>query len=79
VRVSSEKVAMTAATKTYDVVGMTCDHCVRSVRDEIGRIPGVHRVEVDLATGRVTVESDRPVDDQAVAAAVDEAGYEVAS
>jgi copper ion binding protein len=70
---------MTVETKTYDVVGMTCDHCVRSVHDEIGRIPGVQRVEVDLATGKVTVGSDRPVDDQAVAAAVDEAGYEVAS
>jgi copper ion binding protein len=79
VRVSTERVTMTVRMKTYDVIGMTCDHCVRSVRDEIGRIPGVKRVEVDLATGKVTVESDRPVDDQAVAAAVDEAGYQVAS
>lgn len=65
-------------TSTYTVTGMTCGHCVRSVTEEVGRIEGVTRVDVDLASGRVTVESEGPVDDTAFAAAVDEAGYEVA-
>ena len=66
------------ATKTYTVTGMTCAHCVTSVGSEIKRIPGVTDVQVDLATGAVTVTSEQPVDDAAVAAAVDEAGYELA-
>jgi copper chaperone len=65
-------------TKTYTVTGMTCSHCVSSVSAEVGRIPGVTDVTVDLATGAVTVTGEQPVDDDAVAAAVDEAGYEVA-
>jgi copper chaperone len=64
--------------QTYTVTGMTCDHCVRSVTEEINRIPGVSRVEVDLASGRVTVGSAQILDDGAIAAAVDEAGYELA-
>jgi copper chaperone len=67
-----------STTSTYTVTGMTCGHCVRSVTEEVGRIEGVTRVDVDLASGRVTVESEGPVDDTAFAAAVDEAGYEVA-
>ena len=66
-------------TTTYTVVGMTCDHCVGAVRQEIAGIRGVTGVEVDLTSGLVSVESTEPVDDQAVAAAVDEAGYELAS
>jgi len=66
------------ATQTYTVTGMTCSHCVNSVGSEIGQIPGVTDVQVDLASGTVTVISDQPVDDTAVAAAVDEAGYELA-
>lgn len=65
-------------TTTYSVVGMTCDHCVRSVQTEVASLDGVTSVDVDLATGQVTVESTVPLDDAAVAAAVDEAGYEVA-
>ena len=66
------------ATKTYSVTGMSCSHCVNAVGSEIGRIPGVTEVRVDLAGGAVTVISDQPLDDAAVAAAVDEAGYELA-
>ncbi|GGN12087.1 heavy metal transport/detoxification protein [Actinoplanes campanulatus] len=66
------------AVRTYTVTGMTCSHCVNSVTEEVGRIPGVTGVEVDLTSGAVTVTSDRPVEDTAVAAAVDEAGYELA-
>lgn len=64
---------------TYTVVGMTCDHCVRAVTGEVSRLPGVNDVDVDLVTGQVRVTSDEPVDDEAIAAAVEEAGYEVAS
>ena len=66
------------ATSTYTVTGMTCDHCVAAVRDEIGKVDGVTSVDVELASGTVTVESERPVDPDAVRAAVAEAGYEVA-
>ncbi len=62
---------------TYRVDGMTCDHCVRAVRAEVGAIEGVSEVEVDLATGEVAVTSDAPLDAAAVRAAVDEAGYEL--
>ncbi len=64
-------------TATYQVKGMTCDHCVRAVRTELSRIDGVSNVNVDLATGVVTVESAALIPDDAVRAAVDEAGYEV--
>ena len=62
---------------TYRVEGMTCDHCVRAVRAEVGAIEGVSEVEVDLTTGEVAVTSDAPLDAAAVRAAVDEAGYEL--
>ncbi len=67
-----------STTSTYTVTGMTCGHCVRAVTEEVGKLDGVTAVDVDLASGRVTVESDRPLDDGAFAAAVDEAGYGVA-
>ncbi|MFD0683829.1 heavy-metal-associated domain-containing protein [Actinomadura fibrosa] len=65
------------STATYTVVGMTCGHCVSSVREEVGAIKGVTGVDVDLETGRVTVTSDGPVDTALVRDAVDEAGYEL--
>ncbi|MBG0823302.1 heavy-metal-associated domain-containing protein [Planomonospora sp. ID91781] len=64
-------------TTIYTVAGMTCGHCVSSVTEEVGAVPGVTGVDVDLATGRVSVDSDGPVDDAAIVAAVAEAGYEV--
>ena len=63
---------------TYSVRGMTCAHCVRAVTDEVSRVHGVVDVEVDLATGDLHVHADGPLDRGAVAAAVDEAGYEMA-
>lgn len=63
--------------RTYTVTGMSCDHCVRAVSSELSSLPGVTKVDVDLASGRVLVVSDEPVDDGAVRAAVAEAGYEV--
>ncbi len=65
-------------TSTFTVTGMTCEHCVGAVREELGRIPGVADVMVDLPTGRVTVTSETPVTLEAVRAMVDEAGYELA-
>ena len=62
---------------TYSVTGMTCDHCVRAVQSEVGRVPGVASVEVDLAAGKVMVQSEAPVDPMAVRAAVEEAGFEL--
>ncbi|MGY4743263.1 heavy-metal-associated domain-containing protein [Streptomyces sp. ATMOS53] len=61
----------------YTVTGMTCAHCVSAVTEEITQVPGVTGVEVDLAAGTVSVSSQGPLDDAAVAAAVEEAGYEV--
>ena len=66
------------STATYTVVGMTCGHCVNSVTEEVSQIAGVTAVDVDLASGGLTVTSDAPVDDSAVRAAVEEAGYQVA-
>lgn len=66
------------STTVYTVIGMTCRHCVDAVTEEVGGIEGVTGVDVDLASGRVSVTSEQPVDDDAVRAAVDEAGYELA-
>lgn len=62
-------------TSTYEVSGMTCEHCVRSVTEEVSEVPGVTAVDVDLAGGRLTVTG--AADDDAVRAAVAEAGYQV--
>lgn len=64
-------------TATYTVKGMTCGHCVASVKEEVGEVAGVTGVDVDLATGLLTVRSERPIDPALVVAAVEEAGYEV--
>ena len=66
---------MTRVQRTYAVTGMTCSHCVISVTEEITALDGVTDVAVDLPTGAVAVTSDRPLDDVAVRAAVEEAGY----
>lgn len=58
----------------YEVTGMTCDHCVAAVREEVAELPGVEMVEVDLQTGRLTA-GPSPLDEEAVIAAVEEAGY----
>ena len=62
----------------FHVVGMTCDHCVRSVTEEVQDVAGVIDVSVDLASGTLCVTSDQPVSESAVLAAVEEAGYRVA-
>ncbi len=68
----------TPATRAFTVAGMTCAHCVLSVREEVEEVAGVEAVDVDLSSGRLTV-TGRGVDDDAVRAAVADAGYRVAS
>jgi copper chaperone len=65
--------------RTYTVTGMTCGHCITSVTEEITAINEVTDVAVDLPTGAVTVTSNEPVDEARVRAAVEEAGYQLAS
>lgn len=65
-------------TSTYTVTGMTCGHCVSSVTEEIQELPGVGSVDVVLETGTVTITSAEPIDEAAVRAAVEEAGYQLA-
>ncbi|MFF3073197.1 heavy-metal-associated domain-containing protein [Kitasatospora sp. NPDC057936] len=67
-----------AGRAVFQVQGMTCGHCVSSVTAELKKIDGVTAVAVDLATGRVTVDATAPLADEAVAAAIDEAGYDLA-
>ena len=67
----------TRETQAFTVEGMTCAHCVLSVREEVSEVPGVSAVDVDLASGRMSV-SGRQVDEKAVSAAVAEAGYVLA-
>ena len=66
------------STASYTVTGMTCGHCVSAVTEEVSSMPGVTAVDVDLASGGLTVTSEQPVDESAVRAAVEEAGYSVA-
>ena len=63
------------STQTYTVTGMTCQHCVASVTEEVLEIAGVTDVAVDLSAGSVVVTSGEPIADDAVRAAVEEAGY----
>ncbi|MBF4569063.1 heavy-metal-associated domain-containing protein [Plantibacter sp. VKM Ac-2880] len=63
------------STTEYAVTGMTCSHCERSVTEEVSQIPGVSAVDVSAASGRLVITSEAPVEDAAVLAAVDEAGY----
>ena len=61
--------------ETHDVAGMTCDHCARAVRAEVGAIDGVTDVDVDLGSGSVRITADHPVPTTALRDAVEEAGY----
>lgn len=67
-----------STTSTWTVTGMTCGHCVASVREEVEEIAGVESVEVTLESGSVVVTSAEPVTREAVEAAVTEAGYALA-
>lgn len=68
----------TTHTETYNVKGMTCEHCVRAVIAEISLLPGVRDVQVSLFNGTATVGSDHALHDRDVANALWEAGCELA-
>lgn len=63
---------------TVTVTGMTCGGCVSAVRDEIGNIPGVSNVDVDLESGGVRIDSEQPIYQEDIRSAVEEAGYRLA-
>jgi len=63
-------------TRTYTVEGMTCGHCVAAITGNVVKVPGVTQTDVNLGNATLTVAGDRLSDD-AIAAAVDEAGYRV--
>ena len=65
------------STAVFTVSGMSCGHCEKSVSEELGSLPGVTEVSADAKAGTVTVSSEQPLDDHAVRAAVDEAGYQL--
>jgi copper chaperone len=64
---------------TFSVEGMTCAHCAASVKEEVSEVPGVTGVDVDVDTGAVVISSDAELDAAAVDAAIEEAGYRIAS
>ncbi|MEU9855715.1 heavy-metal-associated domain-containing protein [Streptomyces sp. NPDC047974] len=71
-------VAVADATSTvYAVSGMTCGHCKTSVTTSVGAVEGVLSVDVDVASGLVTVTTDGAPDDAVIGAAIDDAGYEL--
>ena len=63
------------STSEYQVTGMSCGHCEGAIRSEVSEIDGVSGVEVSAQTGHLAVTAESAVDDAAVIAAVDEAGY----
>lgn len=63
------------STVEYAVTGMSCGHCENAVREEVGGIDGLEVVSVSAQDGTLVISAEGPVDDAAVAAAVDEAGY----
>lgn len=64
-----------STTTNFQVTGMTCGHCEKAVREEVGAIAGVTEIAVSAETGKLSVTHDVPLADAAVIAAVDEAGY----
>lgn len=64
-----------ATTTEYQVTGMSCGHCEGAIRSEVSEIDGVTGIEVSAQTGHLAVTAESAVDDAAVIAAVDEAGY----
>lgn len=66
------------STSTVIVSGMTCGHCAASVGEEVGALAGVTDVDVDVASGRVTISSSAPIEADAIRGAIEEAGYHLA-
>lgn len=66
------------AEKTFKVPDVSCEHCVKAIRDELEKITGVETVDVDISSKLVTVRHNGDVSDQQLVAGLDEAGYEIA-
>ena len=66
---------MSTTTTEFQVTGMSCGHCENAVREEVSQIPGVTDIDVSAQTGDLSITSEQRIDDAAVLAAVDEAGY----
>jgi len=69
---------MSVSTRSIAVTGMSCDHCASAIRAEIGKLPGVTGIDVDVAAGTVRVSGDPLPRDAALREAVEEAGYDFA-
>ncbi len=63
----------------YRVPDVSCEHCVRAITDELGKLPGIQNVGVDLKTKLVTVQHDGSVSDAELRAGIEEAGYDIAA
>ncbi len=63
----------------YRVPDVSCDHCIRAITDELGKLPGIQNVGVDLKTKLVTVQHDGSVSDADLRAGIEEAGYDIAA
>lgn len=64
-----------STTTEFQITGMTCGHCESSVREEVSEVAGVTEIAVSAATGKLSVTHATDIDDAAIIAAVDEAGY----
>ncbi len=67
------------AVHVYRVPDVSCEHCVKAITDELGKIDGVSKVDVNLSSKLVTVEADERVPDSALRSGIDEAGYDIAA
>ena len=65
-------------TSTYVVQGMNCEHCVNSITETVGEVPGVTDILIDLPTGTMNVTGQSALDDDVIRQAVEEAGFQVA-
>jgi len=65
-------------TRSIGVAGMSCEHCATAVRAEVGQLPGVADVDVDVAAGTVRITGERLPGDAALREAVEAAGYQFA-
>ncbi len=64
-------------TSTHKVKGMTCQHCVKSVKKALGKLDGIQKVEVDLPKGEVRFDNTKGTTADALRKAIEEAGFEV--
>lgn len=66
------------STKTFKVSGMSCQHCVKAIKDNVGKLHGVKSIDVDLEAGKVTVKYNlEQVDTEAIEGAIAGAGYDI--